>query len=139
MQTVGVFARLHTPRQSLQCSLLRLRIGRQVNPAIGQLIKAMPSDSKVTLFSALSRKAVQANPGTMIFQNKSIDGFWLGPYISKQGIMKTMKFWKRAQRQIPTHLKSEIRKIYPLQEVKEAIYDYRNQMTGGKILLSMSH
>ena len=39
---------------------------------------------------------------------------------------------------IPNNLKSEIRKIYPLQEVKAAIHDYASQMTGGKILLSMS-
>ena len=104
----------------------------------GQLLKAMPPNSKVTVFSALSRQAIQASPGQMIFENKSIDSFWLGPYISKQSIVKTMRLWKRAQQQIPGHLKSEIRKIYPLYEVKEAIHDYRGQMTGGKILLRMS-
>ncbi|MEX0289371.1 MAG: zinc-binding dehydrogenase [Flavobacteriaceae bacterium] len=107
-------------------------------PMTGQLLKAMPPNSKVTLYSALSQQAVQASPGTMIFENKTIDSFWLGPHISKQGIMKTMRLWKRAQQQIPGLLKSEIRKIYPLNEVKEAIQDYRSQMTGGKILLSMS-
>jgi hypothetical protein len=49
-----------------------------------------------------------------------------------------MLLWKRAQKQIPNHLKSDIRKIYHIQEVKEAIRDYANQMTGGKILLRMS-
>lgn len=107
-------------------------------PLTGQLLKAMPPNSKVTVFSALSREAVQASPGLMIFENKTIDSFWLGPYISKQPIMKTMRLWKRAQKQIPSHLKSKVRKIYPLQEVKEAIRDYRRQMTGGKILLKMS-
>ncbi len=104
----------------------------------GQLIKAMPANSRVIVFSALSRQAIQVGPSPVIFENKAIDGFWLGPYISKQSIMKTMRLWKRAQRQIPGHLKSKVRKIYPLHEVKEAIYDYRNQMTGGKILLRMS-
>ena len=69
---------------------------------------------------------------------KRVDSFWLGPWISKQNIVKTMRMWKRAQKQISSHLKSEVRKIYPLQEVKEAIRDYKSQMTGGKILLRMS-
>lgn len=103
-----------------------------------QLLKAMPPNSKVTVFSALSRQAVQASPDLLIFENKMVDSFWLGPWISKQNIVKTMLSWKRAQKQIPNHLKSEIRKIYPVQEVKEAIRDYTNQMTGGKILLKMS-
>ncbi|WP_273565682.1 alcohol dehydrogenase catalytic domain-containing protein [Maribacter halichondriae] len=107
-------------------------------PLTGKLLKAMPENSKVTVFSALSREAIQASPGLMIFENKAIDSFWLGPYISNQSVLKTMRLWKRAQKQIPNHLKSNIRKIYPLHEVKEAIRDYRSQMTGGKILLRMS-
>jgi len=104
----------------------------------GQLLKAMPPNSKVTVFSALSKQAVQASPDLLIFENKRIDNFWLGPWISKQNLLKIMLLWKRAQKQIPNHLKSEIRKIYPIQEVKEAIRDYTSQMTGGKILLRMS-
>ncbi|NHF59695.1 zinc-binding dehydrogenase [Flavobacteriaceae bacterium TP-CH-4] len=104
----------------------------------GQLLKAMPQNSRVTVFSALSREAVQVSPGILIFENKGIDSFWLGPWIGEQGILKTMSLWKRAQKQIPSDLKSEIRKIYPLNEVKEAIRDYTKQMTGGKMLLRMS-
>jgi NADPH:quinone reductase-like Zn-dependent oxidoreductase len=103
-----------------------------------QVLKAMPPDSKVIVFSALSRQDVQASPDLLIFENKRVDSFWLGPWISKQNIAKIMLLWKRTQQQIPGHLKSEIRKIYPLQEVKKAIRDYSGQMTGGKILLRMS-
>lgn len=116
----------------------RLAFDAVAGPLTGQLLKAMPQNSKVIVFSALSREAVQASPSEIIFENKTIGSFWLGPYISGQRIMKTMRMWKRAQDQIPNYLKSEVRKIYPLQEVKEAIRDYRSQMTGGKILLRMS-
>ena len=102
------------------------------------LLKAMPPNSKVIVFSALSKQAVHASPDLLIFEDKRIDSFWLGPWISKQNRVKMMLLWKRTQQQIPSHLKSEIRKIYPLQEMKEAIRDYKSQMTGGKILLRMS-
>ena len=104
----------------------------------GQLLKVMPPNSRVTVFSALSKQDIQASPGLLIFENKRIDSFWLGPWISKQNLLKTMLLWKHAQKQIPNHLKSEIRKIYPIQEVKEAIRDYSGQMTGGKFLLRIS-
>ena len=103
-----------------------------------KLLKAMPQNSKVTVFSALSRQAIQASPGLLIFENKCIDNFWLGPWMRQQNVLQTMLMWQRAQKQMPNHFKSDIRKIYPLQEVKEAIRDYRSQMTGGKILLRMS-
>ncbi len=107
-------------------------------PLTGQLLKAMPQNSRVVVFSALSKQAIQVSPGILIFENKRIDNFWLGPWISQQSLLKTMMMWKRTQKQMSNHLKSEIRKIYPIQEVKEAIQDYKGQMTGGKILLRMS-
>lgn len=116
----------------------RLAFDAVAGPLTNQLLKAMPQDSKVTVFSALSRQAVQASPDVLIFENKKVDSFWLGPWMSKQNFVKIMLLWKRTQKQIPNHLKSDIRKIYPLQEAKEAIYDYTSQMTGGKILLRMS-
>ena len=100
--------------------------------------KAMPQNSKVIVYSALSQQKVQVSPDQLIFENKRVDGFWLGPWISNQNLIKIMRVWKRAQKQIPNSLKSEIRKIYTIQEIKEAIHDYTSQMTGGKILLRMS-
>ncbi|WP_299124282.1 zinc-binding dehydrogenase [uncultured Winogradskyella sp.] len=116
----------------------RLAFDAVAGSLTNQLLKAIPNNSKVIVFSALSREAVKASPKLLIFENKRIDSFWLGPWISKQGILKTMLLWKRAQKLIPSHLKSDIRKIYPIQEVKEAISDYKNKMTGGKILLRMT-
>ncbi len=115
----------------------RLAFDAVAGPLTNQLLKAMPQNSKVTVFSSLSHQNIQANPGLLIFENKGIDNFWLGPWISKQNLFKILLLWKRTQKQIPNDLKSNIRKIYPLQKVKEAINDYKNQMTGGKILLSM--
>jgi len=116
----------------------RIAFDAVAGPLTNQLLKAMPLNSKVIVFSALSKQAIQASPDLLIFENKRIDNFWLGPWMSQQNFMKIMLLWKRTQKQIPSHLKSDIRKIYPLQEVKEAISDYKSQMTGGKILLRMS-
>ena len=116
----------------------RIAFDAVAGPLTNQLLKAMPPNSKVIVFSALSHQNVEASPDLLIFEDKRIDSFWLGPWISKQNLVKMLLLWKRAQKQIPSYLKSEIRKIYPLQEVKEAISDYTDQMTGGKILLRMS-
>ena len=115
----------------------RLAFDAVAGPLTNQLLKAMPTNSKVIVYSALSQQSIQASPDQLIFEDKRIDGFWLGPWIRKQNIVKMLLLWKRAQKQIPNHLKSEVRKIYPIEEVKEAIRDYSSQMTGGKILLKM--
>jgi NADPH2:quinone reductase len=103
-----------------------------------QVLKAMPKSSKAIVYSALSEQRVQLSPDQLIFENKKVDGFWLGPWISNQNLIKIMRLWRSAQQQIPNELKSEIRKTYPLHEVKAAIHEYTGEMTAGKILLSMS-
>ncbi len=100
-----------------------------------RLLRALPSDSKVTVFSALSREAAQVPPDQLIFENKSVVGFWLGPYIAGKNLLQTMLMWRRAQKLLSTDLKSDIRAEFPLEEAPKAVEEYVRQMTGGKFLL----
>ena len=87
----------------------------------------------------LSYKVPQAGPDHLIFEGKSVDGFWLGPWITEKNLIQIMMMWRREQRLMGTELKSEIRARYPLQEAQKAVQDYLGQMTGGKILLRPNH
>jgi NADPH2:quinone reductase len=105
-------------------------------PLTSQLLKAMPSHSKVIVYGGLSYEPAQADPGQLIFEGKSIEGFWLTTWLSKKNFLQSLAMWQRAQKLITNDLKSEIRKQYRLNEVQNAIKEYRTQMTGGKILLT---
>jgi NADPH:quinone reductase len=105
-------------------------------PLTNQLLKAMPSQSKVIVYGLLSNEPAQVEPGQLIFERKSIAGFWLQTWVSKMNLMQNLKYWQRAQKLMMTDLKSEIRMQYPLNQVQEAIHAYQSQMTGGKILLN---
>ncbi len=78
-------------------------------------------------------------PGELIFRDKSIEGFWLTTWVQRKSILTSMILWRRVQKYLDTDLKSEVRRRYPLQDVKKAIKDYQSQMTGGKILLKPGH
>lgn len=108
-------------------------------PMTRQLLDALPEHSKVTLFSCLSQEAPQAGPDHLIFEDKAINGFWLGPWIHNMNPIAILMLWRRAQKLVPTKLKSTIRARHPFQEAKQAVQDYLGQMTGGKILLRPNH
>jgi len=114
----------------------RLAFDAVAGPLTSELLKAMPSHSKVIIYGGLSYEPAQADPGQLIFEGKSIEGFWLTTWLSKKNFLQSLAMWQRAQKLIMTDLKSEIRKQYPLNEVQNAIKEYRGQMTGGKILLT---
>jgi NADPH:quinone reductase len=100
-----------------------------------QLLEAMPPRSKVTLYGGLSLAAAQALPGHLIFEGKSIDGFWLTSWFAGRNFLRNLALWKRAQKLMATALRTDIRARYPLAEVQQAVQDYQNQMTGGKVLI----
>ena len=104
-------------------------------PLTIQLLKAMPSHSKVIVCGGLASEPAQAEPGQLIFEGKSIEGFWLPTWMGHKNFLQSLVFWQRAQKLMTTDLKSEIRMQFPLNEVQNAIQEYQSQMTGGKILL----
>jgi len=110
----------------------RLAFDAVAGPVTLQLLTAMPPASKVTVYGCLSGKHSQASVDHLAFQNKTINGFWLGPWLAKKNLIQMLMIWRRAQKLL---LKSEIRAQYPFQDVKKAIQEYSSQMTGGKILL----
>ena len=105
-------------------------------PMTRQLLDALPEHSKVTVYSCLSHKGPQAGADHIIFEDKTIDGFWLGPWMTNKNLIQILMLWRRAQKLIATDLRSNIRARYPLQDAKNAVQDYLGHMTGGKILLS---
>jgi NADPH:quinone reductase-like Zn-dependent oxidoreductase len=114
----------------------RIAFDAVAGPLTIQLLKAMPSHSKVIVCGGLSYEPAQAEAGQLIFEGKSIEGFWLSTWMSKKNFVQSLVIWQQAQKLIPTDLKSKIRMQYPLNEVQNAIKEYQSQMTGGKILLS---
>ena len=104
-----------------------------------RLLVALPRDSKVTVFGGLSFQAVQAAPDQLIFEKKSVDGFWLGPFLSSKNLLQIMLMWRRAQKLRATDLKSDIRAEHPLEDAPRAVEQYSSQMTGGKHLLVTKH
>ncbi len=116
----------------------RIAFDAVAGPMTVQLLKAMPSHSKVIVYGGLSYEPAQAEIGQLVFEGKSIEGFWLTTWIGKKNFLQSLALWQRAQKLIATDLKSEIRSQYPLSEAQTAIRNYQSQMTGGKILLRPS-
>jgi NADPH:quinone reductase-like Zn-dependent oxidoreductase len=113
----------------------RLAFDAVAGPMTRQLLDALPEHSRVTVYSCLSHEAPRVGPDHLIFEDKAVNGFWLGPWINRMNLLQILMLWRRAQKLMASELKSDIRAQYPFQEAKKAVQDYLSQMTGGKILL----
>ena len=113
----------------------RLAFDAVAGPMTRQLLDALPEHSRVTVYSCLSYEAPGVGPDHLIFEDKAVNGFWLGPWINNMNLLQILMLWRRAQKLMAAEIKSEIRAQYPFQGAKKAVQDYLSQMTGGKILL----
>ena len=102
-----------------------------------QLLAAMPDHSRVTVYGNLAQQDVALNSGGLIFQDKSVDGFWLTRWVGQKNFLQSLLMWRRAQTLLLSALKTEVRARYPLAQAPQAVAEYEATMSGGKVLLVM--
>lgn len=100
----------------------------------GRVLTAMPNDSQVLVYGALSEAACQIDPGAFIFERKRVAGFWLSDWMAQRNLIKTVGLGAEIQRLLHTDLASTIQACLPLEAAAQGLQQYQNQMTGGKIL-----
>jgi len=100
-----------------------------------RVLRAQPKGSRMIVYGALSLAAVQADPGSLVFEGKRIEGFWLSAWLAKQSLITRGRIAGKVQKLLASELKSEVRASYPLDQVQRALAEYTAEMTGGKILL----
>ena len=100
-----------------------------------RILTALPQGGKLIVFGGLSEEDVQISIGDLIFEKKSVEGFWLTNWIAQKNMLKLLSLWRLAQKLITDELRTAVRVRYPLEEVQTAVALYRKQMTGGKVLL----
>jgi len=101
----------------------------------GKTIKALPPNSSVIVYGSLSEKYIECVDGAELrMNNKAIIGFALFNWWPKL----TNKEKDECKRFIVNNLdlfKTNIKKTFELDNFIEAIQEYKNDMSSGKILL----
>lgn len=100
-----------------------------------QLVKAMPNGGRVLVYGLLSNQPAQADLVPLIFQKKTVEGFWLRDWIAKRGSIGLLRPFNQVQEMAAAEMRSEVRARYPIAQAVQAIADYRAHMSGGKVLL----
>lgn len=102
-----------------------------------KLSEISPKGSTIMVYANLSGNSFSINARTLLQGDKTISNFYLGNWAKKQSLLKNLSTARKAQMLVGAELKSEIRHIYNLNEINEALDDYTGEMTGGKVLLKL--
>ncbi len=100
-----------------------------------RLIDAAPDDSLILLYSNLSRQPARVTPHSLWYPNIRVEGFYLGTWAARQGLLKILGLSLQVQNLVNTDLRVAINKRLPLSSVNGALDLYQKNMTAGKMLL----
>lgn len=100
----------------------------------GRVLIAMPEGASVIVYGALSGEGCLLDPRSLIFERKSVEGFWLTKWLRSQNIINMLRTARRVQKLLGSDLKTEIRARLALEDAVEGLRLYMNEMTGGKVL-----
>jgi len=102
----------------------------------GDLLACMPKHSHVAVYGALAGEACSnISPADIMFRNKSVGGFWLQPELQKLSTITVLKLTSRAVEMVRDELKTEIQGRFPLSKLREAVEQYKHNMSAGKVLI----
>lgn len=123
------------------CRNLRCRMGFDAvgGTMTGRLAQALGPRSQILVYGALDHASVTLNPGTMIFREVTVSGFWLSKWLPRKPL--PVMLWHA--REATLALKggfavSDVARIVPLAQAAEGIAAYAGAMSAGKTLIALS-
>jgi len=100
------------------------------------VLRAQPQGSRLLVYGALSLQASQADPASLIFERKRLEGFWLTAWLRSRTLLGQLRLARQIQELLPSDLKTDFQATVPLQEAGRALQQYAANMTAGKVLLT---
>jgi NADPH:quinone reductase-like Zn-dependent oxidoreductase len=118
--------------RQLNATLLLDAIGGEMT---GKLLAAGPPGCTVLAYSLLSLKEACLDPRLLFNENKTIAGFYLPTWQSRQSLLQTLLNIRKVQRMLLGELKPTVQSRLPLSQAAQGLDQYTSQMTAGKVLL----
>ncbi|WP_448518665.1 alcohol dehydrogenase catalytic domain-containing protein [Rhodoflexus sp.] len=103
----------------------------------GRVLAAMPNNSELHIYGALSLAAAQIHPGCFIFENKIVKGFWLKYWLADRNLLTTLLEINKISKLLETDLRSQVAVRIPLAAVPEQLPKELHNFSRGKILIEM--
>ncbi|MBN9118265.1 MAG: zinc-dependent alcohol dehydrogenase family protein [Planctomycetes bacterium] len=101
-----------------------------------QVIASLSHGGRCLLYGSLSDEPVSVHPRYFIGNDLRVEGFWLGAWAKKQGVLTMLKLFRRVRALMREGvLQTHFAATYPLEDVAKAVEHAAAPGKGGKVLL----
>ncbi|HEY6351237.1 MAG TPA: zinc-binding dehydrogenase [Candidatus Angelobacter sp.] len=99
------------------------------------VLRAQPPGARLLVYGGLSLAAAQADPSSLIFESKHLDGFWLSSWVQSRSMLGQLRLARQVQSLLGSDLKTDFQSKVPLNDAALALQRYASNMTAGKVLI----
>ncbi len=100
-----------------------------------RVLAALAQRARLIVYGALSLEAVHADPASLVFESKHVEGFWLSQWLRSRSLVGQLRVAGQVQALLSGELKTDIQARFPLEQASKALEQYMGNMSGGKVLL----
>lgn len=104
-------------------------------PLAGQLLEALPRDSTLVLYGALSGQSFEVSPGHMLFTHQRLEGFHLTSWLQARNLASRLLKMFRVRRLLGRELRTEIAVRTSLADAPAVLATQLQNHSKGKILI----
>src|SRR5262249_21690334 len=98
--------------------------------------RTLAPGGRMLAYGTLTAEPLSLDPRTLIVGQKRIEGFWLGEWVARQGLLTKLRLVKRIGRLMSAGvLTSPIAATYPMEKIQDAVRDADQPGKPGKIIL----
>lgn len=101
----------------------------------GIVLRTQPPGARLLVYGGLSLAASQADPASLIFEGKRLEGFWLTGWLGSKSLISQLRIAGQVQKLLSSDLKTEFQAKVSLHDAAKALQQYAANMTAGKVLL----
>jgi NADPH:quinone reductase-like Zn-dependent oxidoreductase len=102
------------------------------------IIEALAPGGRCLLYGSLSGETVSIHPRLAIGNSLRVEGFWLGQWAKKQGVLTMLRLFRRMRSLIQEGiLQSTVAGSYPLERIRDAVQHAAAPGKGGKVILKI--
>jgi NADPH:quinone reductase-like Zn-dependent oxidoreductase len=110
-------------------------VGGETGTAV---LRSLAADGRLVVYGTLSGEPIQIDPRLLISGKRSVEGFWLGHWMRDRSIPAALMLFREIASMIRQGvLTSDIGRVYPLDEIREAARQADSVARHGKVLVRL--
>lgn len=122
--------------RDLRCRMAFDAVGGDMT---GRLAQALAPRSEILVYGALEQAPIRLHPGTMIFREVTVSGFWLSKWLPRKSVPEMLWLARSATQALRGGFAvSDVARVVDLDHAQQGIADYAGAMSAGKTLIRLS-